>query len=87
MTTPTLFPTSNVKQHTHRFHHELRMATREECEYGCKWYGCRACYVEVLIHSASYGCPIGRNVQSLRENCRLDGTHGTLFCPCPSEFK
>lgn len=41
--------------------YELRLSN---CAYGCKVFGC-SCGDEHVWHSATYGCPIGRELQWL----------------------
>jgi hypothetical protein len=43
-----------LKMCTHQFIDESRLAN--ECEHGCKYYRCRRCNEEIVVHYIGYGC-------------------------------
>jgi hypothetical protein len=40
-------------------HKVVREVGISDCAFGCKVYGCACHKVRVVIHSVSYGCPLG----------------------------
>lgn len=56
MTTRVIHPAGR-NAHSHDLNlTEVRLS---DCEFGCKVWRCESCGEEMLIHSATYGCPGG----------------------------